>query len=314
MITSKFEYRSPKNVEEAVRLYREFQGEAVYLSGGSDLVPRIKLGLEKPKAVVDLKQIIQLTKVEDQGDWIRIGPLVRIFDLKQNNLVRDYFPVLEASLDATSCESLQMRGTIGGNLLQNSRCLFYNQSEFWRMSKGFCLKMGGESCNAVPGAKTCFANYCSDNAPALCTLSAEIEISGPDGTRRLNLEELYTNKADKPFDIQPGEILTAIFVQKKKSIGGYEKLRVRGAIDYPLLSVAFSFAEGAGRLAVGAVGPKPYVVEMKQPSQDAIGEAVEAVLKQVRTVGNTVLDPDYRKRMIPVLAGTLVNKVMEGAK
>jgi len=314
MIASKFEFRSPKDVEEAVRLYREFKGAAVYLSGGTDLVPRMKLGLEKPKVVIDLKRIVPLKTVEDQGDWIRIGALARIFDLKQNDLVRDYFPALEASLEATSCESLQMRGTIGGNLLQNSRCLFYNQSEFWRRSKGFCLKMGGESCNAVPGAKTCFANYCSDNAPALCTLSTEMEISGPDKVRRLNLEELYTNKADKPFDLQPGEILTAIFVPKKKSVGGYEKLRVRGAIDYPLLVVAFSFVDGTGKLAVGAVGPKPYVVEMKQPSHDAIKEAAEEVLKQVRTAGNTVLDPDYRKRMIPVLAGTLINKVMEGAK
>jgi len=314
MIASKFEFKSPKDVEEAVRLYREFQGEAVYLSGGTDLVPRMKLGLEKPKTVIDLKRIAPLTAVEDQGDRIRIGALARIFDIKQNDIVRDSFPAFEASLDATSCESLQMRGTIGGNLLQNSRCLFYNQSEFWRRSKGFCLKMGGESCNAVPGAKTCFANYCSDNAPALCTLSAEIELSGPDEVRRLNLVGLYTNKADKPFDLQPGEILTAIFVPKKKSIGGYEKLRIRGAVDYPLLGVAFSFVDGTGKLAVGAVGPKPYVVEIKQPSQDAIEEALKAILKQVRPVGNTVLEPDYRKRMISVLAGKLVKKVMEGAK
>ncbi len=314
MIASKFEFKSPKDVEEAVRLYREFQGEAVYLSGGTDLVPRMKLGLEKPKIVIDLKRIAPLTAVEDQGDRIRIGALARIFDIKQNDIVRDSFPAFEASLDATSCESLQMRGTIGGNLLQNSRCLFYNQSEFWRRSKGFCLKMGGESCNTVLGANTCFANYCSDNAPALCTLSAEIELSGPDEVRRLNLEELYTNKADKPFDLQPGEILTAIFVPKKKSIGGYEKLRIRGAIDYPLLGVAFSFVDGTGKLAVGAVGPKPYVVEIKQPSHDAVGEALKAVLKQVRPVGNTVLDPDYRKRMLSVLAGKLVKKVMEGAK
>lgn len=314
MIASKLEFKSPKDIEEAVRFYREFQGEAVYLSGGTDLVPRMKLGLEKPKAVIDLKRISPLTTVEDQADWIRIGALARIFDLKQNELIQDFFPALEASLEATSCESLQMRGTIGGNLLQNSRCFFYNQSEFWRRSKGFCLKMGGERCNAVPGAKTCFANYCSDNAPGLSTLSAELECTGPDGVRWLNLEDLYTDKADKPFNLRPGEILTAILVPKKRTAGGYKKLRVRGAIDYPLLGVAFSFVDGTGKLAVGAVGPKPYVVEMKKPPQDTIGEAVKAVLKQVRPVGNTVLDPDYRKRMISVLAARLVNKVMEGVK
>jgi len=314
MISSKFEYRSPKDIEEAVRLYREFQGEAVYLSGGTDLVPRLKLGLEKPIAVIDLKRIVPLTTVEDQGDWIRIGALARIFDLKQNTLVQSDFPALAASLEATSCESLQMRGSIGGNLLQNTRCLFYNQSEFWRRSKGFCLKMGGDCCNVIPDAKKCFANYCSDNAPALCSLSAEIELCGPDGARRLNLEELYTNKADKPFDLQPGDILTAIFVPKKKSVGGYEKLRVRGAIDYPLLGVAFSHVNGTGKLAVGAVGPRPYVVEIRQPSPDAVEAAAQAVLKQARPVGNTVLDPDYRKRMIPVLAEKLINKVIGGAK
>lgn len=314
MIASKFAFRSPKDIEEAVRFYREFQGEAVYLSGGTDLVPRMKLGLEKPKAVIDLKRIAPLTTVEDQGDWIRIGALVRIFDLKQNELIRDSFPALEASLEATSCESLQMRGTIGGNLLQNPRCLFYNQSEFWRRSMGFCLKMGGERCNAVPGAKTCFANYCSDNGPALSTLSAELECTGPDGVRRLNLEELYTNKADNPFNLHPGEILTAICVPKKKTVGGYKKLRVRGAIDYPLLGVAFSFVDNTGTLAVGAIGPKPLVVGLKALSQGAIGDAVKALLKQVRPVGNTVLDPGYRKRMVSVFAARLVNQVMEGTK
>jgi len=314
MITSKFAFRTPEDIDEAVRFYQDFQGEAVYLSGGTDLVPRMKLGLERPKAVIDLKRIAVLHTVEDQGEWIRVGSLVRIFDLKQNEFVRDYFPALEASLEATACESLQMRGTIGGNLLQNSRCLFYNQSEFWRQSKGFCLKMGGESCNAVPGAKTCFANYCSDSAPALSTLSAELECSGPDGVRRLRLEELYTNKADKPFNLHPGEILTAVFVPKRKTAGGYKKLRVRGSIDYPLLGVAFSLADGTGKLAAGAIGPKPFVTEMNQPFQDTIGEAVKAILKQVRPVSNTVLDPDYRKRMISVLAARLVNKVMEGTK
>lgn len=314
MIPTRFEFRRPQDVQEAVQLYHEYQGDAVYLGGGTDLVPRIKLGLEKPKAVIDLKRIGPLTTIDDQGEWIRIGSLVRIFNLKQKSLVADYLPVLKASLDATSCETLQMRGTIGGNLLQNTRCLFYNQSEFWRKSKGFCLKMGGETCNAVQGAKACFANYCSDNATALCTLSAEVKLSGPEGERHLTLEELYSNKAHKPFNLQPGEILTAILIPKKKTLGGYEKLQLRGAIDYPLLGLAFSSADGTGKLAVGAVGAKPYVQEMKQPYQDAIGESVEALLKHVRPVGNSVLDPDYRRRMIPVLAGRLVKKVMEGAE
>ena len=314
MITSRFEYIRVKDVEEALRVFTEFEGQAVYLSGGSDLVPRMKLGLQKPRAVIDLKSIDSLRSVKDQGDWIRIGSLVPLFDLKQNNLVRDFLPAMQASLEATSCETLQMRGTIGGNLLQDCRCLFYNQSEFWRRSKGFCLKMGGDKCNAVPGAKKCFANYCSDNAVSLLTLSAELELSGPNGSRRIALDELYTNKSDSPFNLEPGEIITSIFVPKKKTLGGYEKLRIRGAIDYPLLGVAFSFVDGAGKLAAGAIGPKPIGVEIAQPPQDNVAQAVDEILKQVTPVNNTVVDRDYRKNMIPILAERLVNKVMEGAE
>jgi len=299
---------------EALKFYGEFRGEAVYLSGGTDLVPRMKLGLLKPKAVIDLKRIVSLKTVVEEGEWVRIGSLTPLFQLKQSDLVLNRFPSLAASLEATSCESLQMRGTIGGNLLQNTRCLFYNQSEFWRRSKGYCLKMGGETCNAVPGAKKCFANYCSDNAPALCTLFAEVALEGPDGSRRLKLEDLYTHRSDKPFDLQPGEILTDILVPNGEVAGGYEKLRVRGAIDYPLLGVAFSFANGAGKLAVGAVGARPYVADLNAPTQGAMEEAIATVLKQVKTVENTVLDSDYRKKMIPVLVERLIKKVMEGAK
>ncbi len=314
MIAAQFEFKSPQSIEEAVRLYRNFQGQAVYLSGGTDLVPRLKLGLEKPKAVIDLKPISALSSIEDQGDEIRIGALARLFDLKGNSLVGEYVPALEASLEATSCESLQMRGTIGGNLLQNTRCLFYNQSEFWRKAKGFCVKMGGESCNVIPGAKTCFANYCSDNAPALCTVSARVELVGPDGERTVGVEDLYSGKSGKPFSLTPGEILTAVLIPKKKSVGGYEKLRVRGAVDYPLLGVACSIVDGTAKIAVGAVGAKPLVADMPAPGPDARDAAIETLVKHAKPVGNTVVDPDYRKRMIPVLTARLVNRVMEGAK
>ncbi|MEW6138030.1 MAG: FAD binding domain-containing protein [Thermodesulfobacteriota bacterium] len=310
MISSKFYYRSPSDVQEAISLYQEFQGKAVYLSGGTDLIPRLKLGLQRPRAVIDLKRIRTLTETDDQGEWVRIGALVRIFNLSQNELVASFFPALKASLQATSCETLQMRGTIGGNLLQDTRCLFYNQSEFWRKSKGFCLKMGGESCNAVPGARACFANYCSDNAMALCTLSALIELAGPDGTRRLPLEDLYGGTAQNPFTLHEGEILTAILVPKRRSAGGYEKLRLRGSIDYPLLGLAFSVVDGTGKLAVGAVGARPYVAGVTQPFQESIEEAIETVLRQLRLAANAVLDPAYRKRMIPVLARRLVKKVL----
>ncbi len=312
MISTQFAYTSPQDVQEAIETYQQYDGDAFYLSGGTDLLPRVKLGLEKPRAVIDLKRIGGLKAVEDRGEWIKIGSLVTIFDLREDGLISEYFPAFKASLEATSCESLQMRATVGGNLLQNTRCLFYNQSEFWRKSKGFCFKMGGDECNAVPGAKKCFANYCSDNATALSALSSQVELIGPGGERRVDLDEIYSGKPERPFSIQPGEILTAIFIPRKKTVGDYEKLRLRGAIDYPLLNLAIAYGEGGGKLVVGAIGPKPYGTELNQLSHEAINEAVQAVSHYAKPVANTVLDPHYRKRMILTLAKTVFARFTEG--
>jgi 4-hydroxybenzoyl-CoA reductase subunit beta len=314
MILPRFAFRKASSIDEALALHKEFDGNALYLSGGTDLVPRIKLRLTKPEALIDLKGIKTLETVEQDDQWIRIGAMATISDLMKNPLVSEYVPAFQASLAATSCETLQMRGTIGGNLLQNTRCLFYNQSEFWRKSKGFCLKMGGEKCNAVPGAAVCLANYCSDNATALLTVSAEIVAAGPEGQRQFPLGDLFSGKAGRPFILKPGEILTHILVPKKKTSGGYEKLRLRGSVDYPLLGVALSSGNGTTRLAVGAVGPRPYVFDMNgwegQSLQDVMAQAKAAA----RPAPNTVVETAYRRDMIPVFIERLAKRLTGEAK
>ncbi len=311
MMLPKFSYCSPKSLREAFDAFQEARQDAVYLSGGTDLIPRLKLRLEKPTLLIDLKGISQLKTVEEADDVLRIGALATIFELKNNPSIKNYCPSLYASLDATSCETLQLKGTIGGNLLQNTRCLYYNQSAFWRKSKGLCLKMGGESCNAVPGAKKCFSNYCSDNAAALCSLDAKVKLEGIAGERIVPLPRIFSNNAARPFRLEPGEILTEILIPKQKTRGGYEKLRLRGAIDYPLLGVAFSLADGMGKLVFTAVGPSPKVVDVKNFSQDALEHVAQKALQDTYLAANTVLDPDYRKRMLAIFSKRLIKKVAE---
>ncbi|RLB03924.1 MAG: hypothetical protein DRG50_09605, partial [Deltaproteobacteria bacterium] len=191
MILPPLQYRRARDLKEVWELYELYDGEVLFLAGGTDLLPRLKLRLERPKAVIDLKEIGELQEVSEDEKFLRIGSLINLFDLRGDERVKSLFPALLQSLEATSCETLQMRGTIGGNLLQDTRCLFYNQSEFWRRAKGFCLKMGGQICNAT-GGKECFSNYCSDNAPALVSLSAEVRFLSPQGERQIPLEKLYT--------------------------------------------------------------------------------------------------------------------------
>ena len=153
MILPKFEYKKTQSIAGAIDLYSEYEGKARYLAGGTDLIPLVKLRLATPAAIIDLKGIAELCTISRRDNWFIVGANATLFKLKNDPLVKEYFPALYESLDATSCETLQMRGTIGGNILQGTRCLLYNQSLEWRTSRGFCFKMGGETCNVIPDAR-----------------------------------------------------------------------------------------------------------------------------------------------------------------
>jgi len=314
MILPKFAYKKAEDVAAAIGLYEKAKGRARYLAGGTDLIPRVKLRLSTPGAVIDLKGIEQLHTVSRKRGSLVIGANVTLFELKHHEAVQEYFPALYESLDATSCETLQMRGTIGGNILQNTRCLLYNKSLEWRTARGFCFKMGGETCNVVPNAAECFSNYCSDNALSLLSLSASIKLTGPGGERKIRLDKLFSGNGTDPFAIRPGEILTEIHVPVKPSSGAYEKLRVRNAIDYPLLGVAVSIRNGSGRVCVGGIGPAPRVYELQDLSKASLRQAAQQARHDARPVSNTTLSPGYRKKMVQVLTERAVKRALKEGK
>jgi 4-hydroxybenzoyl-CoA reductase subunit beta len=311
MILPKLAYKKAKDLEDAIHLFQKYDKNSLYLAGGTDLIPQLKLRLHTPMALIDLKGVADLKGIDVQESWLSIGANTTLFDLKNDPVVKEYFPALFQSLDATSCETLQMRGTIGGNILQNTRCLFYNKSLEWRKAKGFCFKMGGETCNAVPGTRACFAYYCSDNVPPLFTLSAEIILSGVGGERKINLSEIFSRDSKKPFRIMPGEILTRILIPLKKSKGAFEKIRVRGSIDYPLVNAAVSVKNGKGKVSIGGVGPVPFVYNLDNLDTHAMEELADRVYSDSRPVANTTLSASYRKRMSKVLAKRIVANVLQ---
>ena len=314
MILPTFEYRKAESVANAIRLYNDFHGKAGYLAGGTDLVPLLKLRLFTPAALIDLKGIEELKTITAQDGWLTIGANVTLFDLKNYSVVKEYFPALYQSLDATSCETLQMRGTIGGNLLQDTRCLAYNKSMEWRTARGFCLKMGGKTCNVVPDARICLSNYCSDNALSLITLSAQVKLTGPGGERSTELEKIFNGSGAKPFALEPGEILTQIRIPIKKSKGVYEKLRVRDSMDYPLVAVAVSVGENVARVCVGGIGPVPLVYDLKGTDEGAIKDAAQKAYTDAKAFPNSTLSPDYRKKMVRVLFRRAVSKILKEGK
>ena len=314
MILPTFDYKKAEDVAGAIALFEKARGKARYLAGGTDLIPLVKLRLSTPRAIIDLKGLEELRGISRKGKSLIIGANATLFELKNHDVVKEYFPALYESLDATSCETLQMRGTIGGNILQNTRCLLYNKSLEWRTARGFCYKMGGKTCNVVPNAAACFSNYCSDNALALLSLSAGVTVVGPEGERKIKLEKLFSGDGKAPFTLRPGELLTEIRVPVQQSTGAYEKLRVRNAIDYPLLGVAVSVKDGKARVCVGGIGPAPRAYDLKDLSAGTVKEAAKQARQEAKPVSNATLSPGYRKKMVQVLIERAVKRAMKEGK
>ncbi|MBN2124430.1 MAG: FAD binding domain-containing protein [Deltaproteobacteria bacterium] len=314
MILPKFEYKKAQSITGAIALYRDLKGEARYLAGGTDLVPRMKLRLLATAAVIDLKGISELSAISRRDGWFVIGANVTLFDLKNHPVVKEYFPALYESLDTTSCETLQMRGTIGGNILQDTRCLLYNKSLEWRTARGFCFKMGGETCNVVPKAKACFSNYCSDNAPSLISLSAQVTFVGPKGERTAKLEKIFSGNGRRPFLLEDGEILKEIRIPMKKTRGAYEKLRVRNSIDYPLVGVAVSVKGSGMRVCVGGVGLAPRLYLLKNTGESSVKDVAQKAYTDAKPVENATLSSAYRKKMVATLLKRAVRRVLQEGK
>ena len=304
--------KEPEAIGEAVDFYTHFDGRARYLAGGTDLVPLLKLRLSTPAALIDLKPIPELKTLSRGNGWLAIGANVALFDLKNDPLVKEYFPALSESLEVTACETLQMRGTLGGNILQEPRCLLYNKSLEWRTARGFCWKMGGPACNVVPGAQACFSNYCSDNAPSLITLSAQVTLAGPGGERTVPLEKIFSGNGRKPLALEPGEILTQIRIPWAKTKGTYEKLRVRDSMDYPLVGVAVSVKGSSARFCVGSVGLSPRVYILKDINESSVKDTADKASADAKPVLNATLSPVYRKKMVGVLFRRAIKKVQRG--
>src|SRR5208282_1501802 len=159
--------------------------------------------------------------------------------------------------------------TVGGNLLQNTRCLYYNQSELVRKAAPPCLKQGGKSCAALKGGMRCFSVYQGDIAPALIAFDARAKIRKAGSSRTVPISGLFSRNGRHPLLIGDDEILTDIIVPIPKGVYGssYQKLRLRSGLEYPLVSSSVFLSLSShgkidqARVVVGAVGPAPILVE-----------------------------------------------------
>lgn len=319
-----FKLHRPTSIDEAIGLAADTEG-ARYLAGGSDLIVNVRRGIEAPAALIDLTAVAGLREIGESEHGIAIGAGVTLAALAAEPRIRESYAAVAEAARAVAGPTHQVYGTLGGNLCLDTRCLYYNQSEWWRNSNDYCLKHRGEICHVAPGGKRCFAAFSGDVAPALLVHGAEVEIAGPDGSRSQPLAELYRDDGLDHLTLAPGELLTAVHLPKPSGAArsAYAKARVRGSIDFPLAGAAVLLELADGRIAtikVGltAAGPAPTLVEgtdalIGKPADDETLEALrELVRRQARPMQTTTISPWYRRRVTAALAVKLMRRLAQG--
>ncbi len=307
-----FELHRPATVDETLALARELAPGFDYLAGGTDLLPNYKMHLNVRPHLIALDRVSEL----QEYSLDRLGAMVRLADLDRDPQIARHYPALAEAVHGVATPLVRASGTVGGNLLVETRCFFFNQSYFWRASLGFCLKADGDRCHVVPQKEKCYATFSGDLAPALMVLGASVEVAGPEGRRTLPIEQLYAAEGDgiQRVHLRPGELVVAVDLppEGRHLHSTYRKLRARPSYDFPELGVAVSLRREADRLtgldvAVGGLETYPRrFPAITQPEvgqtldSEGIGRIAQAIQSAVRPVHNTAYPPDYRKRMTGV--------------
>jgi 4-hydroxybenzoyl-CoA reductase subunit beta len=312
-----FQLLRPRTLDEATTLMARHDGDVKIVAGGTDLLPSMKQKLFTPAYVLDLRGINELRGIRGiPGNGLEIGALTTLSAIEHSPLIREDYPVLSQAAKTVASPVLRNMGTIGGNLCLDTRCLWYNQSLLWRQSCGFCLKKGGDLCHVAPGGSFCWATFSGDTPPALLCLNAEIEIAGPNGVRHTSLSEFYVNDGIVRLHLAPNEIVTRVHLPESSAgwRGSYQKLRIRGSIDYPLAGVAVALRMRSGRVedarvAITAVNPAPFLVKDADahllgaaPSEELAERVGDLAASTAKPLTTSALTPEYRREMVRVFA------------
>ena len=307
----------PTTIDEAARALAE--DGAQVLAGGTDLLPNLRRGLGTPRTLVDLTAVAALDAVAVQADGsLRLGAAATLSALAGHAAVRSGWPALATAASLVAGPTHREAATLGGNLCQDTRCVFYNQSEWWRAGNDYCLKYRGDKCHVVVKSDRCYATYHGDVAPALIALDASAEIVGPGGARTLPVAALFVEDGARRLTLEPGEWLASVVVPPADGWrADYAKARVRDAVDFALAGAAVALRRDGDRLAglrvaITGTNSAPLVV----PTDSVVGrpwdaEAAKALVKAVQATSNvlatTVASVKYRRRMLQALVRRLVD-------
>ena len=271
-----FSYVRPASTREAVSAFVQAGDGARFIAGGTTLYDLMKLDLERPTHLIDVTAIHNLDHIDTSGDHLRFGALAPMSAVAADPILSRDYPVLTESLSMAASQQLRNMATIGGNLLQRTRCLYFRNGAHQtypcnkREPGSGCAAIGGlDRGQAVLGiSPSCTAVSPGDWPVALIAMDASAELLGPAGTRVLPVTDLYRLPGNTPhleFTLAPGEMITAVVVPKTPAgrLSTYHKIRDRESYAFALASAAVALQMdgervGSARIALGGVATRPW--------------------------------------------------------
>ena len=238
-----------------------------YIGGGTDIMPLLKNEVRDDKDFVFLKKIPELHVLEEKDGELIIGATMTLTELAESELLNSRYAAIAQAASLTASPQIRNIATVGGNIMQDRRCIYFNQTHLWRSGLAYCFKTGGTICHQIPNSPVCRAIYYSDVATALIACDAEVEYIENGEIHREGVETLIarhtvTNGLSCHEHLP---ILVTRFIVPCSEAGertGFYKYAMRTTIDFPLINFALRCCGSRGtKLVAGAVAPHPVVLE-----------------------------------------------------
>jgi 4-hydroxybenzoyl-CoA reductase subunit beta len=309
----KFTYRVPREITDAVKMMGDAGAQsAQFVAGGTDLYPNMKRRQQTPQTVISVTRLHELNQITGDGQrGLVIGASVSLTDICEHAIINRDYPFVASAARTISTPILRNMGTIGGNLLLDTRCNYYDQNYEWRKGINFCLKKDGDICWVAPGSSKCWAVQSSDLVPLMVAIGARVRLASTLGERMVDAAGLYQDDGINYLHKRPDELLVDIHLPPTNGWRAtYKKLRRRGSFDFPVLGVAARLdmlSDGtvrAAKLILGGIAPAPIEVQAAEQAlvgapldDEHIEAAAEACYLKARPLDNTDFVMNWRKQM-----------------
>lgn len=279
------------------------------MAGGTDVVPNLKHGLYDIEHLISLQELEELRKISCHGGRVSIGSGVKLSELINHEEILKMAPALILAASHIASPQIRNMATVGGNICLDTRCLYFNQSEFWRSALGYCLKKDGTVCHVVKTGKRCVAASSNDLSTMLLAFKAKLMLWSLDGEREIELDDFYTANGLKNNQLQTHEVVTSVQFDVPDGMRtGFAKLRHRESIDFSLISVGISYVLRNNTIedlsvVINALVAKPKVLLFPEYNgtlleQNLIDEIARLSASKCHPQTNICDDPEWRKAMI----------------